>query len=162
MQIELKKLDTLQPHPTNIEIYGDCADGDLLGSVKEKGVYNPLLVTTDDRIISGHRRWDAAKKASLEELSVVVFDSDDELDIEEALIESNRQRQKSNEQIGREYKKLKEIINQRESQQGSNQYQSKNGESASYRQSDEAKKSPVREAAKRLVWAIQRPIKRHK
>ena len=145
----MKKLDTLQPHRTNIEIYGDCADGDLLGSVKEKGVYNPLLVTTDDRIISGHRRWDAAKKASLEELPVVVFDSDDELDIEEALIESNRQRQKSNEQIGREYKKLKEIINQRQSRQGSNQYKAKAGESASQNQLDEAKR-PVEKAAQKV------------
>jgi len=149
MEIAIKGWKDLKPHPINLEIYGDCTDNDLLDSVRSNGIYNPLLVTYDDRIISGHRRWDAARKADLDVLPVVVFDSDDELDIEEALIESNRQREKTNEQIGREYKKLKEILNQRQSRQGSNQYKSKNGESASDGDSAEAKR-PTREAAKKV------------
>jgi protein gp37 len=108
----------LTPHPLNDEIYGDGADNDLIESIRSKGILNPLLVTNDNRIISGHRRWEAAIAVGLDAVPVVVFGSTDELDIEEALIEANRQRTKNNEQIGREYKHLKRIIAAKESRQG--------------------------------------------
>jgi protein gp37/ParB-like chromosome segregation protein Spo0J len=113
-----RKPEELAPHPENVKIYGDLADSELVESVKQKGILNPLLVTYDNRIISGHRRWDAAKVAGLDFVPVVVFGSNDELDILEALIESNRQRTKTPEQIGREYSTLKRIYNERESRQG--------------------------------------------
>lgn len=108
----------LRPHPLNEEIYGDRTDADLIESIRTKGVLNPLLITSDGRIISGHRRWGAALAISLDAIPVVTFGSTDELDVEEALIESNRQRTKTNEQIGREYKHLTRIYNLRESKQG--------------------------------------------
>lgn len=112
------QINSLRPHPLNETIYGDRADADLIASVKAKGVLNPILISQDNLIISGHRRWGAAIAAGLETVPVVVFGSTDPLDIEEALIESNRQRQKTNEQIGREYKELKRIYNNRHSRQG--------------------------------------------
>ncbi len=112
----------LRPHPMNDEIYGDRADSELVESVKQKGVLNPLLVTQQNLIISGHRRWAAAIAVGLDSIPVVVFGSTDELEIQEALIESNRQRAKTNEQIGREYDYLKRIYNERLSRQGANQY----------------------------------------
>ena len=112
----------LRPHPLNDEIYGDRADSDLVESIKTKGVLNPLLITATNFIISGHRRWAAASAAGLDIVPVVVFGSQDELDIQEALIESNRQRAKTNEQVGREYDHLKRIYNERESRQGANQF----------------------------------------
>ena len=108
-----RRPDQLTPHPENVKIYGDLADSELVESVKQKGILNPLLVTYDNRIISGHRRWDAAKVADLETVPVVVFGSDDELDILEALIESNRQREKTNEQIAREGDALKTVSAER-------------------------------------------------
>lgn len=108
----------LRPHPLNDEIYGDGADPDLIESIRNKGILNPLLITLDNLIISGHRRWEASVAVGLDMLPVVVFGSTDTLDIEEALIESNRQRTKNNEQIGREYKHLKRIYNERDSKQG--------------------------------------------
>lgn len=108
----------LRPHPLNETIYGDRADGDLIESIRQRGVLNPILVTGDNLIVSGHRRWGAAIAAGLETVPVVVYTGDDVLDIEEALIESNRQRSKTNEQIGREYKRLKDIYNERASRQG--------------------------------------------
>lgn len=108
----------LRPHPLNETIYGDRADGDLIESIRQRGVLNPILITGDNLIVSGHRRWGAAIAAGLETVPVVVYTGDDSLDIEEALIESNRQRSKTNEQIGREYKRLKEIYNERASRQG--------------------------------------------
>lgn len=108
----------LKPHPINDEIYGDRTDADLIKSIKDKGVLNPLLITFDDRIISGHRRWGASIALNLDAVPVVVFGSKDELEIQEALIESNRQRAKTNEQVGREYTHLSRIINERHSRQG--------------------------------------------
>ena len=113
----------LTPHPANETIYHDRADGELLESVRDKGVLTPVLITWDNRILSGHRRWDAAKTAhgSSYAVPVVEFGSHDELDIIEALIHSNRQRQKTGEMIGREYQELLAIYRQR-SDRGSNQH----------------------------------------
>ncbi len=106
-------LAQLRPHPINSTIYGDSADADLVQSVMQKGILNPLLIASDGTIISGHRRWDAATMAGLLEVPVVVFGSDDPLDVLEALIESNKQRAKTNEQIGREAQALLDVESQR-------------------------------------------------
>lgn len=134
----------LRPHPLNDEIYGDGADSDLVESIRNKGILNPLLITHDNLIISGHRRWEAAITIGLDELPVVIFGSTDELDIEEALIESNRQREKTNEQIGREFKHLKRIINIREGQQG------RRTDLTSDRNQSEVRSAPTRKAADQI------------
>jgi len=108
-----RNVSELQPHPRNVEIYGDHADVDLVESIKTKGVLNPLLITNDGFVISGHRRLDAARQAAINEVPVVIFNSNDELDILEALVESNRQRQKTNEQFAREAQILFDIEEQR-------------------------------------------------
>jgi protein gp37 len=110
----------LIPHPQNTEIYGDGADPELVESIREKGVLNPVLVTADHRIISGHRRWAAVKKAHGPKASIPItyFGSNDELDVLEALIHSNRQRDKTNEMKAREYGWLKKIKNEQNNRQG--------------------------------------------
>jgi protein gp37/ParB-like chromosome segregation protein Spo0J len=101
--VDRRPVAVLQPHPENARIYGDAADEGLVASVREKGILNPLLITPSNLVISGHRRLDAAKRAGLPEVPIVVFASTNELDILEALLESNRQRAKDGEQIGREF-----------------------------------------------------------
>lgn len=114
--METRYTSQLRPHPENVKIYNDHADPDLVASVQAKGIINPLLITFDDRIINGHRRFDAAKQLGLFDVPVIVFPSHDELDILEALIESNRQRTKTNEQVGREASLLLEIEGKRAEQ----------------------------------------------
>lgn len=106
-------ITALRPHPENKKIYGDSPDADLTMSVKKKGILTPLLITRTALILSGHRRWNAAKAAGLSTVPVTLFKSNDELDILEALIESNRQRVKENEQIGREVDALLGIEQER-------------------------------------------------
>jgi protein gp37/ParB-like chromosome segregation protein Spo0J len=108
-----RKTSTLSPHPDNLRIYGDDLDVSLIDSIRVKGVLSPLLITEDGVIISGHRRWRAAKVAKLDVIPVTIFGSNDQLDILDALIESNRQRVKTNEQIGREAKVLLDIERER-------------------------------------------------
>lgn len=107
--MEYRVITSVKPHPDNGRIYGDSADGELVRSVMAKGILNPILVAKDGTIISGHRRWEAANMAGLLEVPVVEFGSDDPLDIIEALIESNRQRAKTNEQVGREAQALLDV-----------------------------------------------------
>ena len=103
----------LRPHPDNQLIYGDQPDPEFIRSVTDKGILEPLLVTDDDRIISGHRRWRAAQQVGLDQVPVSVFGSQDELLIREALIVANKQRTKTNEQLAREAKALLDIEKER-------------------------------------------------
>ena len=95
------KLPTIQlkPHPLNNDIYGDGADRHLIQSIKDNGIIEPLIIDHQDRIVSGHRRWFAAREIMLQEVPVEMFPSHDELDIQTALVEANRQRVKTNEQL---------------------------------------------------------------
>lgn len=108
-----KKTNSLKPHPLHEEIYGDGADEALIESIAQRGVLVPLLIKADGTIISGHRRWDAAKKLGLEELSVEIKDFADELAEREAVIHSNRNRKKTFSQMMREAEKLEEFETER-------------------------------------------------
>src|SRR5262245_3213266 len=100
-RMETRPVGALKTHPDNVKLYGDpTPDESFVSSIKEKGVLNPVLISFDDRVISGHRRLAGARAAGLDEVPVVVFPSKDELDIIEALIHSNRQREKTREMIG--------------------------------------------------------------
>jgi hypothetical protein len=72
-KIELVPLSVIRPSPENDAIYGpvDPSDPDvqaLAGSVGEHGIREPLVITFDDFILSGHRRYAAAKLAGLREI----------------------------------------------------------------------------------------------
>jgi protein gp37/ParB-like chromosome segregation protein Spo0J len=107
--MDVAATDSLRPHPRNQVIYGDSADAELVASVRDLGMLVPLLVTDQGVIIAGHRRWQAARKVGLLEVPVVYFSSAEEHDILEAVVESNRQRVKTQEQVTREFDLLKEI-----------------------------------------------------
>ncbi len=96
-------VDQLRVHDENAKIYGDKENiDDLLKSIKAYGILDPLLITKDGRVISGHRRLSAAQKLGIQDVPVRVFESEDEIDILAALLEHNRQRVKSKAQIAAE------------------------------------------------------------
>jgi ParB/RepB/Spo0J family partition protein len=113
--ISKRNIVDLRPNLENQRIYDDTyrADPDLIESIRAKGVLVPLLVTQNNQIVAGHRRWYAAKLAGLAEVPVTVFASDDPLDVLEALVHSNKQRRKSKEQIGREASALLRVERER-------------------------------------------------
>lgn len=100
----------LKNHKVNIEIYGtQSIDSDMLASVKEFGVLEPLRATKDSVILSGHRRRQHAVAAKCKTVPVLVSRngiSDAEQVIE--IVESNRQREKDMMMKAREYSKLAE------------------------------------------------------
>jgi len=76
-------------------------------------VMTPLLVLRDGTIISGHRRWKAAKQLGLAYVPTTVSDLTDPLEIEQAVIESNRQREKTFSQKMNEARELERIERKR-------------------------------------------------
>jgi len=110
--------EELEPHPKNEEIYGDtesAADLDetFISSVREKGVLEPLVITNGKQIISGHRRWLAAKATDTDRVPVRKSEFDSDLAEREALIEFNRQREKTPGQIVNEFEEVLDIEKQR-------------------------------------------------
>lgn len=85
-------IDRLEPNPgqPRIEI-GDLTE--LTASIREKGVLEPLLVRPSEvggrfMIISGERRYRAAREAGLREVPCIEMDVDDRAVAEIALIEN--------------------------------------------------------------------------
>ena len=112
MKAMFNKVDpkNLKNHLLNIKLYGDKPDQELKKLIEENGVLEPIVVTPDNTIISGHRRNQCAKMLGLKEVPVIIRqDLTDPLEIEKTLILSNKQREKSTELKAREYQRLKEI-----------------------------------------------------
>ena len=116
MKTMLSKLnpENLKNHPLNIDIYGDKPDPEYVELIRENGVQQPIMVTTDNVIISGHRRNQAAKICGQKEVPVIIImDKLEPLELEKLLILSNKQREKTNEVKLREFERLKEIEEER-------------------------------------------------
>lgn len=110
--------EKLRPHPRNEKVYGEdeALESSFVESVDENGVLEPLVVNRDHRIISGHRRWKAAQATDTSEVPVRVVGFDDELQEREALIEFNRQRDKTAGQVINEFDEILEVEKQRAEQ----------------------------------------------
>ena len=85
-------IDRIDPNPNQPrQVMGDLSE--LMASVAEKGVIEPLIVRSrGDRfqIIAGERRYQAAVQVGLRELPVVIRDVDDTEVIELALDGTDR------------------------------------------------------------------------
>jgi len=91
-------MEDLKPHPMNAEVYGpDAFDIKMMESIRKHGVLEPLVVTRENVIVSGHRRWAAAMKLlpAGSGLPCRVEEFEDELAEQEALIAHNLQREKT-------------------------------------------------------------------
>lgn len=92
-------IEELKPNPFQPRTsFKDNKLEELVRSVKEKGILQPLIVRKDSdgyQIVAGERRWRAAQKAGIKEIPVVVRDFTDSECLEVALIE-NLQREDLN------------------------------------------------------------------
>jgi ParB/RepB/Spo0J family partition protein len=104
----LLSLDQIRPAPENDQIYrpvriDDPEIQDLARSIKTHGLQEPLVVTRDWYIISGHRRYAACRVLRMQEIPCRVKDisrSDPHFEI--MLCEYNRQRVKTFDEFVRE------------------------------------------------------------
>lgn len=94
--MQMMKVSELVPHPRNTEFFDDMTGGkwnDFIKSVKTSGVIEPIIVTQDKVVVSGHQRLRACKSLGIKEVAVEMrnYDSDDA--VIKDLIETNiRQR----------------------------------------------------------------------
>lgn len=119
------KIAELIPHKDN-DFFFDDIQGEswqeFIDSVKTSGVIEPIVITQDKVIVSGHQRVRACKALGIEEIDaeVRIFDSEDE--ILKCLIETNiRQRGIGNTnpvKFGRCIKELERIYGVRDGSEG--------------------------------------------
>ena len=90
--MELMNPYDLKPHPRNGEFFDDM-DGqkwkDFLQSVKTSGIIEPIIVTQDLVIVSGHQRVRAAKAIGIMKIAVEVRHYADDDKVLKDLIETN-------------------------------------------------------------------------
>lgn len=100
-KIMMVMLDSLTPSRFQPRrVFEENALNDLVESIREKGVLQPLLVRQNPNkagyeIIAGERRYRASQKAGLTQVPVIIKDFDDKNALEVALIE-NLQREDLN------------------------------------------------------------------
>lgn len=105
-----RQVSGLKAHMKNQELYGEeYLAEDFLDSVREQGILVPLAVKRDGTIISGHRRWQAARLLGMETVPVTFVEYESELEERRAIIDFNRQRQKTSTQRQKEADELEAI-----------------------------------------------------
>jgi ParB-like chromosome segregation protein Spo0J len=128
---------TLKPHPKNAAIYGHEDVRALAARIEQSNWIKPLVATPEQRIISGHRRWQAAKLLAIDTVPVEYRSFESEEDELEALLLENENRDKTTEQKVREAQEWEQIERTRARQR---QAMLNNIETASLRPNlDEAK-----------------------
>ena len=94
--MQMMKVRELVPHPRNTEFFDDMTGGkwnDFIKSIKTSGVIEPIIVTQDKVVVSGHQRLRACKSLGIKEIAVEMRNYDSEDAILKDLIETNiRQR----------------------------------------------------------------------
>jgi ParB family transcriptional regulator, chromosome partitioning protein len=103
--IAMDQIDTVPEQPRRQ--MGDLAD--LVASIKEKGVLEPILVRREGvryRIIAGERRFRASREAGLTQIPSIEIDVDDKGTLEISLIENLQRRDLSPFEEARGIKQL--------------------------------------------------------
>ena len=108
------KLDEIKPHPVNEEIYLLSDLDELESSIEEVGLLEPLVITSNKLIVSGHRRYEVIKKLGWESVQVREIKTKDDKEEISVLIHSNKQRVKTCRELLNEYEFLSELIPDRQ------------------------------------------------
>lgn len=123
--MQMMKIEDLTPHKRNSEFFDDMTGEkwqEFLDSIKTSGVIEPIVVTQDKVIVSGHQRVRACKELGIKEILAEVRVYDDEDKIIKDLLETNiRQRGDiggSSIKLGRRIKELERIYGIREGSAG--------------------------------------------
>ena len=96
------KVSSLKHHPKNKEIYTLSSIEELMESISEVGLLQPLIIDSRNQVISGNRRFESIKRLGWNEVEVIVREVQEE-DEELLLIHFNKQRIKSFKELINEY-----------------------------------------------------------
>ena len=101
------ELDKIKPNPLNKQIYGynQKEHQELKKSIELIGLLEPLTITRDNLLLSGHRRLKVVKEIGWEDCDVRLSDFDNN---NIALVELNRTRVRTKTELLNEAEVLKE------------------------------------------------------
>ena len=88
------KVSSLKHHPKNKEIYTLSSIEELMESISEVGLLQPLIIDSQNQVISGNRRFESIKRLGWEVVEVNLIEVNKEEE-ELLLIHFNKQRIKS-------------------------------------------------------------------
>ena len=89
-RIEVWPIDRLIPYARNPRTHSPEQILQLVGSIRENGFVNPVLVDKHGNVIAGHGRILAAQKIGLTQLPVIVLDHLTETQVQALRIADNR------------------------------------------------------------------------
>ncbi len=103
-------IEKIRPNPHQPrEKFDDATIDELMSSIKEKGLVQPILVrkmSDGYELIAGERRLRAAKKMQLDKIPAIVKDTDSQASLELALIENIQREDLNPLEEARAYKHL--------------------------------------------------------
>lgn len=67
---EIVEIDSLRPHPRNYKVHPESQLEHIAQSIKEHGLYRPIVVARDGTILAGHGVVMAAKKLGLTKIAI--------------------------------------------------------------------------------------------
>jgi hypothetical protein len=105
VEVSLVNPRSIASNPLNAYIYTAPSGDDfeaLKKSILTEGILEPLLITTEGILVSGHRRLAAALSLGLTEVPVLSRSFPDDASLSIALVESNRHRKKTFSEMMRE------------------------------------------------------------
>lgn len=90
--LKLMKVNELIPHPENNYYFDDMVGDkwtDFLESIKDRGVIEPIIITDENVIVSGHQRVRACKEVGVEEIMCDIRHYDTQSAVIRDLLETN-------------------------------------------------------------------------
>ena len=106
MKVSVSKVS---PHPLNETIYKLSNIDDLVVSIDEVGLLQPLVVNQQYQVISGHRRLEAVRKLGWSEVDVEVIETSTEDETKSLLVHYNKQRVKTCREVLNETQVLRPL-----------------------------------------------------
>jgi len=103
MKVSVK---SLKHHPLNSSIYSLSGIEDLMTSIQDVGLLQPLTIDQHNQVVSGNRRFEAVRKLKWEKVEVIKINVPKGQEIK-LLIHFNKQRIKSSSELLSEYDHLK-------------------------------------------------------
>lgn len=94
--------------------FSDISLHDLMDSIKEHGIIQPLVVTRKDgkyELIAGERRWRSAVQLGLKNVPVLIREADEQKKLELALIENLQRQDLDPVETARAYERLMNEFN---------------------------------------------------
>jgi ParB-like chromosome segregation protein Spo0J len=88
--VTMVAVDTLKPYERNARTHSELQIGQLVGTIRKLGFSDPLLVDEHNMILSGHGRWEAAKRLGMPEVPCVRVEGMSDIEKRASILAFNR------------------------------------------------------------------------